>query len=154
VTRSLFSSVMVALLVSPFGQASTAAAVLVPNDAAEIEGASENLFPFDSSFNTASVRYQQVFASSQFVSVQAGGALITQLAFRPDIDFGHPFVQNHGSVQVELSTTTKLPHALSTTFSDNIGADVMTVFGPAPLTLSSGYTGPPNGPKAFDVKSR
>ena len=50
-----------------------------------------------------------------------------------------------------LALTTASPNALNATFAANVGADDAVVFGPGPLTISSAFTGPPAGPKDFDV---
>src|SRR5690349_9440945 len=60
------------------------ASVIVPNSLATVEGNGETITPFD---EAVPIRYQQVYAASQFGS----GGLITQIAFRPDGIDGHPF---------------------------------------------------------------
>lgn len=70
------------------------------------------------------------------------GYLIEGVYFRLDESAG-PFNETFPSVQVDLSTTSRSPDGLSTLFSENIGADQTTVFGPGPLHLSgtlSGFT--------------
>src|SRR5262249_40837678 len=40
------------------------------------------------------------------------------------------------TLQISFSTTTRAPDSLSSTFSDNVGADATTVFGPGDATFS------------------
>jgi hypothetical protein len=57
-------------------------------------------------------------------------------------------------VRIDLSTTAAAPDALSTTFASTVGLDNTIVFGGAggaPLALSSAFTGPAGGTKAFDI---
>jgi hypothetical protein len=93
-------------------------------------------------------RYQQVYSASQFSAT--GPGLITQIAFRPDAANGAPFTGTLSNAQIDLSTTTAGPDALSTTFASNVGPDDKIVYS-GPLTLSSAFTGPPGGPKDFDI---
>jgi hypothetical protein len=120
-----------------------ASVVVVPNSLASVEGGGGNTFPFDS---TGPQRYQQVYSASQF----GAGGLITQLAFRPDGPLGHTFSVMISNIQIDLSTTAAAPDALSSTFASNVGADDRVVFS-GPLSLSSAFTGPAGGPKAFDI---
>src|SRR4030095_11635174 len=55
-----------------------------------------------------------------------------------------------GGYQISLSTTNAGVDGLSTTFANNVGADVSTVFNGA-LSLSSSFTVPADGPKDFDI---
>jgi len=122
--------------------------VVVPNSARTIEGDSNNSFPFNISIvGLPSQRYQQVYAASQF----GGGGLITQIVFRPDAGAGHAFASTLPDMQIDLSTTSAADDGLSTTFANNVGADDTVVFARGALTLSSAFTGPPSGPKDFDI---
>jgi len=122
--------------------------VVVPNSARNIEGNSNNGYPFDlSETGLSSQRYQQVYAASQF----GGAGFITQIIFRPDASFGHAFTFTLSDIQIDLSTTQAEDDGLSATYANNVGADDTIVFGRGPLTLSSAFTGPPNGPKDFDI---
>jgi hypothetical protein len=121
-----------------------AATVVVPNAQSATEGNSSNYGPF---FST-SVRYQQVYSSSQFP--YTGPLTITQISFRPDGSVGDPtlfFVNTN--VHVELSTTAKGPSTLSTVFADNVGADHQTVYDGA--ISNAPVSGPAGGPKNFTV---
>ncbi len=117
--------------------------VVVPNADATVRGNIGNTIPWDCS--SGSVRYQQVYAGSE-----VGSGTITRIAVRPRSSV--PFVNTHPSVAITLSSTAIAPDALSTTYADNVGADVQTVFSGA-LTLSSaGDTGFPSDPPApFDI---
>src|SRR5713226_7983258 len=122
--------------------------VVVPNSARTTEGNSNNGYPFDlGQTGLTSQRYQQVYAASQF----GGGGLITQIVFRPDAIAGQAFTSTLPDIQIDLSTTSAADDALSSTYADNVGADDTVVFVRGPLTLSSAFTGPPDGPKDFDI---
>ena len=98
--------------------------LVVPNDLSAAQGDTGNLFPL---FSAQPMRYQQVFAASQFARLNPGGGLINRIAFR-----GHgpgiPFSGTIPQLQVNLSTTSKAPDGLSSTFAENIGADDTQVF--------------------------
>src|SRR6266404_912024 len=81
------------------------------------------------------VRYQQVFAASDFPSIVQGGGLITTISFAGDEKFGGGF-GILGSVQIDLSTTTRGPDNLSSIFSQNPSSDDTIVFGPARMALA------------------
>jgi hypothetical protein len=49
-----------------------------------------------------------------------------------------------------LSSTSAAPDGLSATFASNVGANDTIVFDGS-LSLSSSFTGPADGPKAFDI---
>ena len=115
--------------------------VVVPNSLESVEGNDGVIL-----INVA--RLQQVFAASQF-SALGGPRLITGMAFRPDIE-QPPFTLTSPNVQISLSTTSRSPDGLSTTFSENVGADDTVVFSGS-LTLSTTISGPPGGPNAFDM---
>jgi hypothetical protein len=122
--------------------------VVVPNSARTVEGNINNGYPFDlTQTGLSSQRYQQVYAASQF----PGAGLITQIIFRPDAFAGHAFSSTLSDIQIDLSTTQAADDGLSTTYANNVGADDTIVFARGPLTLSSAFTGPPNGPKDFDI---
>jgi len=122
--------------------------VVVPNSARTTEGDINNSYPFNiTPFGLSSQRYQQVYAASQF----GGGGLITQIIFRPDAMFGNAFMSTLPDIQIDLSTTSAADDGLSSTFADNVGADDTIVFARGALTLSSAFTGPPDGPKDFDI---
>jgi hypothetical protein len=123
---------------------------VVPNALSTVEGSNNNGFPFwPFGANPPSMRYQQVFASSEFSALRPAGGLITHIAFRADSE-AQPFSFTAPSVQVNLSTTSAAPDGMSTTFADNVGGDDAVVFGPAPLALRSS-SGATAGPKPFNI---
>jgi hypothetical protein len=128
-----------------------AGVVVVPNADANIEGNTYSDYPFNvGSMSFTSERYQQVYAASQFAAFGGQPQLITQIAFRPDALLGSAFDTTFPDIRITLSTTSKAPGGLSATFADNIGADATTVYDGA-LRLFSDDTGPPTGPKDFDI---
>ena len=75
---------------------------------------------------TPSMRYQQVFANPRFLQAAPEGMLITAISFGS----GHSFTSQQPLFQIDVSTTPRVPDGLSTVFSENIGMDNKTVFGP------------------------
>ena len=120
--------------------------VVVPNSAATTEGDTNNSWPFDRD-GAGSQRYQQLYVASQF----GGGGLITQLVFRPDSFAGSAFTSTLPDIQIDLAYSSAADDGLSSTYANNITAGDTIVFARGPLTLSSAFTGPPNGPKDFDI---
>jgi hypothetical protein len=143
--RNVLLTVAVAgLCCLPALQAGT---IVIPGADAGTEAASNNGFPFNiASFALSSQRYQQVYGASAF----SGPILITGMDFRPDVG-GAAFSSTLPSIQIDLSTTSAAVDALSTTFASNVGLDDVTVYAAGPLALSSAFTGPGGGPKAFDI---
>ena len=123
--------------------------VVVPNANETVEGSFDNCIPLSGCL--MSVRYQQIYASSEFGAL-AGPRLITEIRFRPGIGsiLQGPYSISFADIEVNLSTTTVSPAAPSSTFADNVGVDQTNVYS-GPLTLSTAYTGPPVGPLDFDV---
>jgi hypothetical protein len=83
-----------------------------------------------------SVRFQQVYSASDF---QRDGILqwqITELRFTVGLDGRSLLLSN---VQINLSTTQKVPDGLSSMFAENVGLDNMLVFS-GPLLLSAPQT--------------
>ena len=136
--------------VAAFGLASPALAGLleevVPNANQGVEGDINNVFPF---FLNGGMRYQQVYASSDFSSF-GGPRLITQIAFRPDSVEGGVFNANISDLEVSLSSIVAGPDGLSIVFANNIGADVAQVHD-GPITLSSNDLPGPGNTRAFDI---
>jgi hypothetical protein len=124
-----------------------AAVIVVPSLTTQ-EGNTNSGAPFSLGINN-SMRFQQVYAASAFVSLP-GPHLITHLAFRPDGDFGYPTSFTIPDIQINLSTTSASPDGLSPVFQDNVGSDEIVVFSGS-LSLSTAFTGPEGGPKAFDL---
>lgn len=131
----------------PFALADT---LVAPNALANNEGSGSNAFPFvgGSSSGSGGIHYQQVFAASQFASINSP-ALITAITFRPEAG---QMAKSFGYIRfsLTLSTTPVQPDALSTTFANNVGADKVTVYN-GPITLSTNVAGPTKGPQAFDI---
>ncbi len=98
--------------------------LIAPNELTSSFGDAGNLFPL---FSSQPIRYQQVFDAGQFSRLNNGGGLINRIAFR-----GHgpgiPFTATIPQLQVNLSTTSKTPDGLSSTFASNVGGDDTQVF--------------------------
>lgn len=98
------------------------------------------------------MRYQQVYGASDFTTGFGGvPRTITAIIFRPD-STASPFSGSIANIQIDLSTTSAAPDALSTTFANNVGADDTVVYSGA-LTLTSNavdISGPNRG-KQFDI---
>lgn len=133
------------------------AQTVIPNSLENQEGSGNNGLPFNlSGFSIGSMRYQQVYSASGFSSLSQP-SLITEILFRPDGEFrdgedvGQAFSSSLTDIQINLSTTTAMPDALSTTFADNVGTDDTVVFGRGSMSLSSLNTRSDEGPKDFDI---
>jgi hypothetical protein len=115
--RWLVLAGVLALLVGTADRAQ-AALIVLPNAQAALEGNDFNELPFNlAPASLTSERYQQVYRASDFGAIPPGGALITQLAFRPDADLGVAFSSTLPDVRIDLSTTAAGPDALSSTFA-------------------------------------
>ena len=122
--------------------------VVVPNSARNVEGGTNNSYPFNiTPFGLPSQRYQQLYVASQFGS----GGLITQIIFRPDAFAGTAFTSTLPDIQIDLAYSSAPDDGLSTTYANNITAGDTIVFARGPLALHSAFTGPANGPKDFDI---
>jgi len=99
--------------------------ITVPNGLFNVEGNSYSYLTFGS---IEPVRYQQVYAATQFSQLPPGGAFISRIFFRADCPSSAPVSATN--FQMNLSTTLKYPDQLSMVFSENIGADETVVFGP------------------------
>ncbi len=137
-------SVFIMLLI--FAVRTTNAGTIVPNSLANVEGNQSNILPF--SIGPQTQRYQQVYDASEFTSF-AGPTLITGISFRPDGLGGNSFSTTLPDIQIDLSTTTSAPDALSNIFANNVGGDNTVVYNRSPLSLSSLDTG--IGPRDFDI---
>jgi hypothetical protein len=121
--------------------------VISPGPETSTEGDSNNAFPFN--LGTLSMRYQQVYTSSDFSAI-TGPSLVTAILFRPDATFGSAFSSTLPDVEISLSTTSKTPSTLDSIFAANVGGDDTVVYNGL-LALSSAFNGPSMGPKAFDI---
>ena len=121
--------------------------IVAPNDLTSTEGNSDNGYPFSVA---ETMRYQQVYAASQFGTIATGGGMITQIAFRPDAVYGYAFTHTIASIRIDLSTTAAGPGGLNLIFANNDGSDDTIVYNGS-LTLSSSFYGAAGGPKNFDI---
>jgi len=125
-------------------------AIVAPNSLAGVEGNTYGAFPFDSAFGPGGMRYQQVFAASQFSAISAGGGYILEIDFRFDMSCTQGDSQDEPLLQINMSTTSKGPDSLSATLSQNVGADDKVVRGARDLVLF-GECGPGAPPQGFTV---
>jgi hypothetical protein len=130
----------------PAGQA-RAGLIVVPNANATAPGNIDNRFPF---LVDGGMRYQQVFASSQFSAFGGGPQLITEMDLRNGIFLNQAFTATIPSINISLSTTALPPDGLSSTFANNTGTGTTLVYS-GPLTLSSTNAAGPGGTHVFDV---
>ena len=120
-----------------------AADAIVPASLAAVEGNTNNIYPF----NFGSMRYQQVYAASEF---GLDPIYIDAMLFRPDSEAGDAFSTVLASVQVNLSTTSLGPDTLSNEFAANVGLND-TIVRSGALPLSSADVAGPGNTRAFDV---
>ncbi len=128
------------LLAGP-GAGVASSSVVMPPEAATAEGGSY------SGILAVRLRLQDVYDGSLFTN---GPVRIKALRFRRDHTVAS-YPAADVDVRLTLSTTSKSPGALSTTFSENLGVDAKTVFQGA-LHLSSTNAVPTGGPAPFDVE--
>ena len=115
-------------------------------------GIENSNMPFgDGTLRAANYRSQQAYGAIHFPF--AGALAIRELRFRPDSMFGGEFDTTISSIQINLSTTPRSPDGLSVTFAQNVGPDDTVVYSGS-LPMSSDFTGPPGGPKDFDMSVR
>jgi acid phosphatase len=112
--------------------------LVVPNEWSTAQADAGNLFPL---FSDKPMRYQQVFDAGQFSRLTPGGGLINRIAFRGHGP-GTPFTGTAPQLQVNLSTTSKSPDNLSSTFAENVGADDTQVFS-GPFQAAVTFSGNP-----------
>jgi hypothetical protein len=127
-----------------------ALSVVVPNSMITTEGEQHNIFPFLEVSGTDQMRYQQVFAATEF-SAFTGPMWISRVAFRPDAVYRTTGTYVIPDIQINLSTTNKQPDALESMFALNTGPDNTVVYNRGALSLSSNATGPTSGPLDFDI---
>jgi acid phosphatase len=127
----------------------TTGPVVVPNNLSTTQGDTGNLFPL---FSMKPIRYQQVFEKSQFSRFAAGGEMIDTIGFRAHAP-GVPFSGFVAQLQVNLSTTSKNPDGLSSTFADNIGPNDTQVFS-GPIAVSANNSTSPGAVNTFDIVIR
>ncbi len=112
-------AIVASALCSAFESHVYADTIVVPSSLTSEEG-NDSLNPIDD------FRIQQVFAASQFSTLSAPGSIL-QMAFRPDAEFQFIGATSRNT-RIRLSTTSKAPDNLSTTFAENVGADETIVF--------------------------
>ncbi len=147
----VFACALAAAGASAQTQATLTQTLVVPSSLSTVEGSQNSDFPFDiSAYGFLSQRYQQVYAASEFAG--AGGPVwISGIAFRPDAQWCMPFSATIPNLQIDLSTTTPGPGALSLTFAANVGSEHKLVFdGQLPISITC--AGPALGPKEFELK--
>lgn len=138
------------ILISLLGaHAGHSAAVSLPNELDFVEGNTAAIVPFrpdrvggtnpPSVLFYYSMRYQQVYNASHFAALDTNGEFITHVAFRIDADWGQSSDGLLRDVQLNLSTTQRVPDDLSSTFSENTGSDDTIVYGPAELVLGGSF---------------
>jgi hypothetical protein len=102
-------------------------------------------------FSASPLNHQEIFDSSTFSKIPAGGILISGFSWRLDNpDPGkNGFAVTIPSVEVFASTSSRTSASLSPVFSDNIGQDRTLVRAGAPLNISVSF--PKNGPSPFSI---
>jgi len=137
--------ILISLLLCDISHASDAVLFGTPAELAHIEGNSA-LAPYGGLLPS---RFQQVYAATDFLNaLPPGGGWISDLVFRTDGPLGQSFHVILSGVQITLSTTPRLPDGLSTTFADNFGSDVTTVFS-GPVELQGFHAPPFNIPQSL-----
>ncbi len=136
--RAIWAGAMVVSLNSVGAELSR---VTVPQTLSSVEGGG------GSSVLRYDIRLQEVYAARQFPSVPIE---IREIRWRPSAIYGSTFTNHSPRLQVNLSTTLKNPGELSAVFAANVGGDDLVVFD-GPSDLESQFSGPPSGPKSFDI---
>lgn len=80
-------------------------------------------------------RVQQIYDHSAFTEVPPEGAFLTRLFFRPTCNSQGGWVVTN--LQVNISTSSRIPDQLDARFAANIGIDETTVYGPKPAAIST-----------------
>ena len=115
--------------------------VVSPN----VGGGNTGLYgPFDlGEISFATMRYQQIYGSSDFLIRMPQGGYINGIRFDvADARYGgHPFGTTLPNIQINLSTTPRAVDGLSTVFAENRGLDDIVVLGPTSITLSDSVPG-------------
>jgi hypothetical protein len=142
------------VLVLGTGTANAQFTIVVPNANANAEAnGADNFLP------GSGCGQQQLFVldSSQFSTLSSGDQ-ITGFAIRPDVNFcaGNPCgsfaATTLHNVTIKLATTsTAATDTSDGTIADFLTTNEQTVFS-GDVTVASGFTGPTNGPKDFDIQ--
>ena len=110
--------------------------LISPRDRANAYATRDPFLIFTS--EASSVRYQQVYGSSDFQRDGNSQWWLTEISFQAGLaamDFTLP------NVQIALSTTQRQPDGLSSIFAENIGADNMLVYSGELIVTGSGSFG-------------
>jgi PKD repeat protein len=122
----------------------TPVAAVAPAANANVDGNVNNSFPFNiGGFGIPSMRYQQIYAASQF----SAAGVIDALRFRQDAAYSGNFTATL-DVKITLGYAARTPTTASTVFADNVGAGTVTVLDGL-VTISS--TPSASSPRPFDV---
>ena len=132
----------VGLLVSiSFSQAFATESLIIPPEYATVEGQG------GSGMLSAPIRGQALYSSNYF---PAAVLFIREIRMRPSVVWGHAFTGSVADIKIKMCTTTTPVSSPSSIFTNNFGPDLTSVFD-GTLSISSSFTGPPSGPKAFDI---
>jgi PEP-CTERM motif len=145
--RFRVAALVLMALLSGMAATAHAGAIVVPNANTAATGGTDNRFPF---LVTGGMRYQEVYASSQFSAFGGTPQLITEIDLRNGVLVNEAFTATIPNITISLSTTAKAPDGLSATFANNVGPDNTLVYSGS-LTLSSTNANGPGGTKVFDV---
>ena len=144
--RARFAFVLAVALTSSAITGLRAQVVVVPNALATNDG--------DTSVTSSEgsvARVLRIFDASQFGAL-SGPSLFTQAAHRPDTIAG-PSGPRTTTLRIYASTTSRSPAEMSTTFSENIGADNTLVFD-GTVTQSTENLRGPGDTRQFDIVFR
>ena len=111
-----------------------------------------NRYSISTPTENLSMRYQQVMSPSSFSSEVLKSGWITAVSFRADEGGGRfGWGGTLPDLQVNLSTTTKLPDALSPIFAENIGTESTVVFGRGSVTVQMSVRNGPSEATTFSI---
>ena len=121
--------------------------IVVPNALENTEADNSAGSPFN--LGSGEVRFQQRYPASQFASITGGTALVTSIAFRPDLG-GGAFDRTIINSEFRLATIPSSQTDLSLNFDNNLNNAVLVHSGD--LRLNSFFVNEPSGTsKQFDV---
>jgi len=130
--------VLLAAIAAPIAEAQ----VVHPNQYELSEGAGHNLYPF--AYGAGAGRYQQTYDKTQFPNPM----LITEMAFRYKGDLS--YVGGPCDLKLSLAYCANAWNAVSTTFDQNIGAELTTVFDG--IWVIPAFSGDPAVPNPFTAR--
>ncbi len=130
------------LLVSiSFSRAFATESLIIPPEYAAVDGHG------GSGMLSAPIRGQALYSSNYFPT---GVLVIREVRMRPSTVYGQAFTGSVADIKIKMCTTMTSASSPSSVFTNNFGPDLTSVFD-GTLTISSSFTGPPSGPKAFDI---